>query len=548
MKSKDKYLKIYPDDRVIDLYTRKFENLSDCVEIFDVESYNASQYSTALRWNLHFVFERKALQNILVFKCIGYTLRSNTIEIPGEIVYETYRASHDIVFESTRGTRRAHKLLRKLESGAINFSIYNRNVKKDNDKNYYHKLFMYKELQDFNAETREFSYKLAHNQLSDSLVPIMIDGVCYYVQSMEIASKLGFVEDYNSALFCENKYIGSFPKKSYEKFAKLIIPSGNEVKFGMKSPTFLITEGKRFTFGVEIETYNGLIPRYLRKDLNIDCQYDGSIRDQNGQKDRGGEYTTGVLTGDAGFIHLYKIVDELSKRCEINNTCSIHVHIGNIPYSKEFIVLVYKLLLMIEDEVYNMMPPSRRTREHCRPMKPININFKKPIIPFELAIDNYFSEIVNIMSLGKFPSKNINRNLNHPNGRFCGYDRSTPRYWWINFIPMLFNIKGVGNHTMEMRPHSASLNYEKIKNWILITMGIFSYALNHQKDIIERNNITLSEIMAAEYLHKGSYLSSYIEKRKTFFAQYKDSAEEAEYAKINNLNDEQSSMKGIILS
>lgn len=95
--------------------------------------------------------------------------------------------------------------------------------------------------------------------------------------------KLGFIEDYNNGWFFQTE-------KLRKKFSENLNPEGYEagiknltedrmtnIKFGMDSITYLITEGKRNSFGVELETSNGYFPRNLYKYLNVKAVRDGSV-------------------------------------------------------------------------------------------------------------------------------------------------------------------------------------------------------------------------------------------------------------------------------
>jgi hypothetical protein len=359
----------------------------------------------------------------------------------------------------------------------------------------------------------------------------------------EDAIKYGYSEDLNTGTFYDIRSIllkkPSISINGFNKFNKTVFEktSENLLKFGEKSLTNLISESKPYTFGIEIETCSGLVPLHVSQDYNMSCEYDGSIVSDDGKKGSGGEYITGVLYGDAGFAHLHNILSELNKRCGINKSCSVHVHLGNIKFNKQFIVLLWKLTQSLEPELYSIMPPSRIRREHCKPMQKLSFPFNVKDTSFEMLIDKYYRNIIKILSLGKSASKTLNKKFNHPAGRTCGYDRSTPRYWWLNFIPAVFNIKGFNNYTIEFRMHSATLNFEKVKNWILICMGIVSYVENNQHQIIDNNNFTLEEVLKATYPTKCSYLINYINQRKEFFASSSaDANEKIEYYTVLNEN------------
>lgn len=363
-------------------------------------------------------------------------------------------------------------------------------------------------------------------------------GRAIFVQDAEKANLLDLEEVLGTGCYVSKKFDKSKLKmRGYRKFSFPPIKNTykNLMKYGVISPTNIISEGKDYTFGLELETYGGSVPSLISKDLNLSCSYDGSILDNDGNKDTGGEYITGVLRGDNGFTHLYKICNELSKRCVINRSCSIHVHIGGIQFNKETVVLLYKTLKMLEKELFDMMPPSRNQREHCKKMKPISMTFSKG--SYQSNIDRYYRSIIKIMSLGKYPNNVINKKHNHPRGRTCGWDKSTPRYWWANFIPTVFNIKGEDNYTIEIRNHSASLNFEKIKNWVLICFGIVSFVENNKRDIINNKTLSLRKVLVTQYPKKGEFLWEYVQERTKRFSGSKGSDNEIlEYGRSENRN------------
>ncbi len=355
-----------------------------------------------------------------------------------------------------------------------------------------------------------------------------------YTETEAIAKEFGYKESVYGGFYYDPKYVSAskLPTKpiKYKQFPKPIIGNSRKerIKFGEYSPTDMISEGKGYTIGYEIETSKGYVPMYVAKNLNMLCVYDGSIRDDNGNKHSGGEYVTGVLRGDAGFKHLYEILKQLSKRCEINKTCSFHVHVGNADFSKQTVVALWKLAQMLEAELYSMMPKSRKERAHCRPIKRISFTFDKKL-SYDMNIDKLYRKLFHIVSLGKYPSKTVNKMHNHPAGDHCGFDTSTPRYWWINFVPTMFNLKGKGNWTAEFRMHSATLNFTKAKNWSLISQGIVYVAENYSKLVFSKNKFTLAEVMKLAYPKKHEYLSRYINERKNAFKSKSSLVEKLEY-------------------
>lgn len=375
-----------------------------------------------------------------------------------------------------------------------------------------------------------------------------------YVKKEEDAIKLGLHEDIDSGMYVTEELLGNLFKQKWAAF-NCGIKFKNIIKKYPK--TNIISENKNYTFGVEIETYSGFLPNYVRNKLAVAAHYDGSIRDEFGHKSTGAEYVTDVLYNDAGFKHLNDVFFEISRRCKINNTCSLHVHLGGMSFNKEFIVLMYKLGYIIQDEIFSLMPPSRRNNEYCQKISgkaltksgsPVHIyGFpngvkKTPFSVVKQEINTVYENIVAEISLGHKPSLRINKKLNHPNGRFCGYNRSTPRYWWLNFLPSLFTMEEGRLHTFEFRAHSATLNYEKAKNWILICMGIISYAENNSEKILnspmQPGYISLEEIIRSEYKKKANYLCDYMNTRKLKFNKDGKNAEIIEYDYHENINEE----------
>lgn len=311
----------------------------------------------------------------------------------------------------------------------------------------------------------------------------------------------------------------------------------DELKYGIKSTTYLLTEGKRYTFGAEIETSGGYLPNYLDKDLNYEAVHDGSLRDENGNVN-GGEYVTGVLIGDSGFLQLKRLCNELTKRCTVNYKCGVHIHIGNINFNKDFIVHLYKLCLDIENELFKMLPESRRNNEYCRPLKKFNFNslITKDCIEYRMAVDNIYSNLFCYIAHSDHadPARS-NKKTQHPLGNKCGYNHSTARYCWLNLVPAMFDTRGNGKYTVEIRSHSGTTSYTKIKNWTLITMAIMSFAENEQ-EFIRNNKVTLANVIQAAFPKKASSLLNYIKDRTDLFSKNSNEQEFLDYTEheINN--------------
>lgn len=284
-----------------------------------------------------------------------------------------------------------------------------------------------------------------------------------------------------------------------------------------KPMTYIKMLGKKYTWGVEIETSSGYLPKHLDKKLVYDAVHDGSLRDENGNV-FGGEYVTSVLYGDLGLQQLKMLCNELSKRCMINKRCGVHVHIGGATFNKESVVLMYYLYKKMENSIFNMLPESRRDNEYCRKLPNVNINISSINQNREYNIDYYYNTIMTILSSGYSPDHKVNKKNDHPKGFKCGYDHSAARYCWVNFIPAVFNTRKNEVYTIEFRPHPASTSYYKIKNWLFICIALIDIVENHKKEIYNNPNITLQDIIRIVYPKNHMQINDYIEKRTLKFA------------------------------
>lgn len=233
--------------------------------------------------------------------------------------------------------------------------------------------------------------------------------------------------------------------------------------------TFQKTNGMQYTFGVEIET-SGQNINDFNQSLNVDCVTDGSIN--------GGEYVTGVLHGDKGCVMLENIFNELN-RCEayISKACGIHVHIGGFNSNRRFSIVMIKLASLLQNEIFAMMPDSRQSNSYCKkiPGRFHSINLRNGLS--KLADYVYDRDVFD-------RDKNAKMHMNK---------YSIPgRYYWMN----LANCNNArGGNTVEFRCHGGSLNYEKVRRWMLVCMAMVKYAENNMRHILRSNELTLADVL-----------------------------------------------------
>lgn len=336
------------------------------------------------------------------------------------------------------------------------------------------------------------------------------DGTHFF--DVQHATELGYKELVKRGIF---HMPGSGLRDTYQPYQKFGMQRKFKEDLITKSSGFTLTDNKRFPFGVEIETVNGYVPIWAIHDIPVKCVFDGSLRTEAGRDPSGGEYVTGILQGNTGMRYLNKLCSELSKRTVINHLCSVHVHISDesLDVKRDTIVYLYKLCMMLEEELFAMMPKSRASNSYCNFMKKIPISLDELKRNYNESISKYHNKIQDIIATGL---EHSGKDHDHPRGHHCNYDKSTPRYWWINFVPAMFNTRKVKSYSVEFRQHAGTLNYFKIKYWIKICIAIFDVAENHRMEI--REDMKLVDVLKLAYPTNYTKLNTYVENRKKLFA------------------------------
>tara|TARA_Y100000593_G_C4158712_1_gene260897 strand:- start:105 stop:530 length:426 start_codon:yes stop_codon:yes gene_type:complete len=120
--------------------------------------------------------------------------------------------------------------------------------------------------------------------------------------------------------------------------------------------------------------------------------------------------------------------------------------------------------------------------------------------------------------------KNNCKKSSHPGGRYA-----SSRYKWLNLNNCSY--EKTGPETIEFRCHSASKEFDKIYNWVLICMCFVRYVENNSRQIIDSYNkwikghrphetsggVTLHDIVSEGLGKDANVLLEYIDKRKDKF-------------------------------
>lgn len=231
------------------------------------------------------------------------------------------------------------------------------------------------------------------------------------------------------------------------------------------------------SYGLEIETSEGNVPDHIQYRGGVVACRDGSIQSA--------EYVTIPMTGAKGLQNIKYIGEEITKRCNIDIHCSFHIHIGNIPDTRDYLSSLYVLGYKIQDDVFKMFPYYKtapgtiKRKNYCQKLKKLGIhtliNIEKDT--YQAYVEDSSSKIFTFLSNGIPPGEDFNRaKKEHPEHQ--KWDR-VARYYWLNTMNMVFSKRG----TAEFRVHGATMNPTKMINWLFICNAIVKYADKHMKDI-----------------------------------------------------------------
>lgn len=320
---------------------------------------------------------------------------------------------------------------------------------------------------------------IAYNVLGYAFREKRSDGVFYHISIIE-ANK------FNQIRAVSREVKESFPYDSKGSIEKITRTFQNYYKPVISKNANLIGESlKDYTFGLEFETSVGIIPNSKINFLPLIPLRDGSIG--------GIEYATIPLKGPIGVQALVDSVDELKRRTAFNDDCSLHVHIGGMPRTVEFILAFYKTISLLQNDIFSLFPVYKKynfgvkRKNYSAPFPFEEINFKMdPVINYtdkKALIKNFeplFIYLSGGMSFAEYGS-DLSKVVNHPQDPQGNAKWNIKhRYSFVNLIPLIF-----GNHqTIEFRIHTPTYNINKIVNFLMINTYIIDYVKLNYKQIL----------------------------------------------------------------
>lgn len=192
-------------------------------------------------------------------------------------------------------------------------------------------------------------------------------------------------------------------------------------------------------YGVEIEVQYGYEASAANNTV-FASKEDGSLHNQ------GVEFCSPILQGDAGLTELADILQICNDHgAEIDNKCGLHIHIDLRDFSKQSFTRLFYILRKIENVTRLLVTEERRNNQFCSAtLRQIQTNDR----------DGFDEQVM----------------------EHC---ENMERYSAYNFLAYS------SHKTVEVRLHHGTLNYEEIRNWILLHLAIVDYAKNNDTDTFQ---------------------------------------------------------------
>lgn len=238
----------------------------------------------------------------------------------------------------------------------------------------------------------------------------------------------------------------------------------------------------------------GGVPNWLQNRLGIVACRDGSTGNNHYE---GAEWVTVPMSGAKGLQTLVTLGRELSKRCAIDISCSLHFHIGNIPTERVYLVSLYMLVYQIQEDMLKMFPYYKtdhrdiKRKNYCQKLEKMSIYSLKDYSKegYEAYIEHIYLKLFQWLSDGHAADSEVNRRRErHPID--AKWNRPS-RYFIVNLQHMLFSPR----RTCEHRLHSGSQNPQKICFWLFMCNAINKYAQENMKSIISGEKITFIDVL-----------------------------------------------------
>lgn len=275
--------------------------------------------------------------------------------------------------------------------------------------------------------------------------------------------------------------------------------------------------GIGYTYGIELETSAGRL---------TELQCDNIAAAMHGDRSIGAfEYTSGILHGNLGIAQVKKLTNAINSRCLVDDRCGVHVHVGGFPatsvtnpnWGHQLAVLAIDLGCQLEPELYQMQPPSRvPDLKYCHSI----LRYK------DISLSNW-ENVLGAYVFGKTEDEMTDEDLKgnyRIGGHYSMRDElnrwCAGRYKWLNVVNFCSRSRF---KTLEFRIFAGSTDFDKIYNYILISLAFMWFIENRGGDVIRKGNTLMGVINAAYAKHPTliERLQAFIDDRKNKYKRTK---------------------------
>lgn len=276
-----------------------------------------------------------------------------------------------------------------------------------------------------------------------------------------------------------------------------------------------------FSIGIEFETASGLIPKDIQLESGLVPLRDGSIP--------GFEYVTVPLKGAVGAQMCINALSAIEEYTTTDvDTCALHFHFGGVPRTEGFIVALWRVISVYQNNLFELQPPYKmlnwgfKKKSYSKPY-PASISAK---LQFDASDKENFSHIFEYLSQGSPYSqygsdlKNVHTHPSDPDGRHK-WNINT-RYSILNLVPLIFGNK----QTVEFRLSEITNNKETVINELCMLASILKFTMINQKRINESykflHDVSFRDISEYTDIDRkmSDYIRNYISKKYSFVGRY----------------------------
>ena len=214
----------------------------------------------------------------------------------------------------------------------------------------------------------------------------------------------------------------------------------------------------KYTFGIEYETCGGYIPQDACYAHGLIPLRDGSIS--------GVEYATTVLDKDLGFERIVKQMELLNQYTAFDRNCSLHIHFGNYPVTREAIMALYTLSTFIQDDILEYIPAYSFDTRHY---KSSGKDYCKRLSREYQTFEDFYTFISDKTAYYAGSLEQDHPKDPHKESKW----QVKSRYHWLNFVNMCFY---KGPKTVEFRMLRPTHNSNKLIFWIFFFNAMMLFA------------------------------------------------------------------------